>query len=78
MAGVRAPYLFVLLDALERYYLYLPAEDVEGRRLFRETERWFADAVSKGPDTFEGICAELRLDPQRIRQALVRRGEARC
>ena len=78
MAGVRAPSLFVLLDALERYYQYLPAEDVEGRRLFCETARWFADGVSKGPDTFEGVCAELRLDPTRIRHALVRRGDTRC
>jgi hypothetical protein len=78
MAGVRAPCLFVLLDALERYYQYLPAEDVEGRRLFRDTERWFADAISKGPETFEGVCAALRLDPERIRQTLVRRGDTRC
>ena len=78
MAGVRAPSLFVLLDALERYYQYLPAEDVEGRRLFHEIERWFADGVSKGPNTFVGVCAELRLDPTRIRHALVRRGDTRC
>ena len=76
MPGVRAPSLFVLLDALERYYQYLPAEDVEGRRQFREAERWFADR-STAPNTFEGVCAELRIDPTRIRNALVRRGEPR-
>jgi hypothetical protein len=73
MAEDRQSRLLVLLDALERYYTHLTAEDVEGRRLFRETEQWFADVASRGPQSFEGLCAEVGLDPVRIRDALARR-----
>jgi hypothetical protein len=65
--------LMVLLDALERYHANLTADDERGRREHQDTERWFANRDASDPSSFEAICADLAIDPGRIRQSLARR-----
>ena len=64
------PTLLALLKAFDRYYGYADAEDDEGRRVFREVERWFASADADDPRGFLAVCATLGLDPERIRRTL--------
>ena len=74
----RNDWLMRLLDALERYYQYLSADDCDGKRTFRETEAWFASEDRSDPNAFEAICVGLTLDPRNIRRSLEqRRGEIR-
>ena len=65
--------LVVLLDALERFYTHVSDYDPDGRAVFRETERWFASTETNESQSFENVCARLGLDPNRIRESLVKR-----
>ena len=71
--ATRNELLMVLLDAIERYHANLLYEDERGRRELAEAERWFENRDVANPASFEAICADLKIDPERIRQALARR-----
>ena len=62
-----------LLDALERYYQHLSAEDDAGRRVFDEVSTWFNATDTDDRLAFERICVALGLDPAQIRRSLERR-----
>jgi len=69
--------LLVLLDALEHYYRHMHAKDPAGRGLFEAVERWFASRDASDPLGFEGVCATIGLDAERLRRTLAqRRAEA--
>ena len=65
--------LLRLLDALERYYQNLSADDADGKRRFREIETWFESDDASDPEGFEAICAGLAFDPESIRRSLEQR-----
>ena len=65
--------LVILLDALERFYTYVSSYDPQGRAIFQETSRWFADTDASDPRSFEYVCGRLGLEPGRIRESLVKR-----
>jgi hypothetical protein len=71
------PSLSLLLDALERCFQHVRHGDWEGLRLRAEAERWFASTDASDPLGFERVCANLRLDPARIRLAVARQREER-
>jgi hypothetical protein len=62
-----------LLDALERYYRHLSADDCVGRRAFDEISAWFASTDREDANAFERIAVTLDLDPAQIRRSLERR-----
>lgn len=65
--------LIRLLDALERYYQHVSADDDDGRRTFREVAAWFESTDASDEASFEGLCAVLELDAAHIRRSLARR-----
>ena len=48
-------------------------ETARAQRDLAESERWFANRDASDRSSFEAICADLAIDPERIRQALARR-----
>jgi hypothetical protein len=71
--ATRNELLMVLLDAIESYYANLMSESARTRRELAQAEQWFANHDASDPSSFESICADLAIDPERIRQALARR-----
>ena len=70
--------LIRLLDALERYYQHVSAEDDDGRRTFRDVAAWFESTDTSDETGFERLCVVLELDAAHIRGSLARRtGEIR-
>jgi hypothetical protein len=65
--------MLVLLDALEQYHANVGEMHGEGFRLFDEARAWFAAHDDKSPLGFQRICADLQLDPERVRATLERR-----
>jgi hypothetical protein len=74
--ATRNDLLTVLLDAIEHYYASLAPEDERGRRELANAEQWFANRDAGNPASFEAICKELGIDPERIRHALLGRRKA--
>jgi hypothetical protein len=62
--------LAVIEDAVHLHQL--GAGDVGDRRLFRETEEWFASEETASPFAFVTICEVFGLDPDWIRAGLRR------
>ena len=74
MTDERRNDLFVrLLDALERYYQHVSAEDDPGRHVFDEVSAWFESSDASDREGFEWICLTLDLDPRQIRTSLEKR-----
>jgi hypothetical protein len=69
--------LLRLLDALERFYAFYPADGDEARRVLCETTRWLDATGSDDPGAFENVCARLGFDAARIRASLRRRASER-
>jgi hypothetical protein len=63
----------LLFDAIERYYLLMRSEEVDGQRAFQDLHRWFESRDATSPGAFERICARHELDPTLIRGMLRRR-----
>ena len=60
----------VLADAVLTFHRWAGDERARARRLFMETEAWFASDDADGPFTFITICDSLNLDPTYIRRGL--------
>jgi len=69
--------LAVLEDAIEYFQEYVLAEDKKSKELFQEAEEWILEKDSDWIFSFENICEVLRLDPNYIRQGLLRWKEAK-
>ncbi len=64
--------LAVLEDAVDCFQKYLTARDRRGATLFREAEEWILGEDPDWPFSFEQICETLGIDPNYLRQELMR------
>ena len=64
--------LSVLEDAVACFQKHLFSRDPRGRALFRDAEEWIVEEGSDWLFSFENICEVLGLDPQYVRQGLLR------
>jgi hypothetical protein len=60
----------VLVDAVATWRRCRQARDGRARALFAEVVAWLDDPGTAWPFSFGRICAELELDPDRIRRML--------
>ena len=60
----------VLADAVLTFHRWAGDERARARRLFMETEAWFASDDADGPFAFITICDSLKLDPSYMRRGL--------
>jgi len=68
--------LAVLEDAVACFQKYVHARDGRGKTMFQEAEEWILERDSDWLFSFEGICDILGLNPDYVRQGLVRWKEA--
>ncbi len=64
--------LAVLEDAVACFQKYLFARDGKGKATFREAEEWILEENSEWLFSFENICEVLGINPQYVRQGLIR------
>lgn len=64
--------LAVLEDAIFCFQKYLFAQDKGERRLFCEAQDWILEEDKDWPFSFETICEVLGIDPNYLRQGLLR------
>lgn len=64
--------LAILEDAIHCYVKYLAAKDTKGRQQFREAEEWIFERHSDWLFSFENICEILGIEPEYLRQGLLR------
>lgn len=64
--------LAILEDAIKCYVKYASAKDRRGRRQFQEAEEWIFQQGSDWLFSFENICETLGIDPEYLRQGLLR------
>ncbi len=64
--------LAVLEDAVACYQKYLSARDTKGKATFKEAEEWVLEEDSEWLFSFENICEVLGINPQYVREGLVR------
>jgi hypothetical protein len=69
--------LAVLEDAIEYFQEYVLATDKKGKQLFQEAEEWILEKNNEWIFSFENICEVLGLNPNYIRQGLLRWKEAK-
>jgi hypothetical protein len=68
--------LAVLEDAVAMFFRYRNDPSTRGKRLFRETQAWFASTDQTSLGAFEFICDHLNLDADYIRLGLRRLPQA--
>jgi hypothetical protein len=76
--GEEALMLAVLKSATEDFQKYVNARDRKGKLLFDEAEEWLLEKDSDSLLCFESICEVLRLQPDYLRQGLLRWKAAHC
>jgi hypothetical protein len=64
--------LMILEDAVDCYQRFFNAQNDQGRRQFREAERWLFGADEDWIFSFNHICACLGIDPEYLRAGLRR------
>lgn len=64
--------LAVLEDAIACYQKHMFAKDKRGREIFLDTEAWMLEKDGHWIFSFENICETLSLDPNYLRQGLLR------
>ena len=69
--------LAVLEDAVVSFLRYRTDLTTRGKRLFRETQEWFASTHRTSVCTFESICDYLNLDADYLRLGLRRLADPR-
>ena len=69
--------LAVLEDAVACFQKYVHARDARGKTMFREAEEWVLEKNSDWLFSFESICEILGLNPDYVRQGLMRWKEAK-
>ena len=62
----------VLEDAIACFQKYISARDARGKGLFHDAENWILDENSDWLFSFAHICELLGLDPNYLRQGLMR------
>jgi hypothetical protein len=65
----------ILEDAISCYQNNLTAHSVRGKRFFEETKSWIAAVGNDWIFSFENVCEALGLNPQYVRQGLLRWAE---
>jgi hypothetical protein len=70
--------LAVLEDAVHTHQRSSGFRDARNRRLFRETDEWFASDEATSPFSFIVICQVFGLDPDYLRAGLARWTAARA
>jgi hypothetical protein len=69
--GERRLLCAMLLDAAACYCKYRCARDNNGRKLFREAERWIRSQEDRSPFSFRAVCGLLGLNAQQLRVSLL-------
>jgi len=64
--------LAVLIDAVRCFQTYADAQNRARRRMFGDAERWILDRNSDGPFAFQAICETLGIEPDRLRDGLLK------
>jgi hypothetical protein len=64
--------LAILEDAISRYQENMFSQDKRGKRHFQEVQEWIADADNDWIFSFENVCESLGLNPDYVRQGLLR------
>lgn len=64
--------LAILEDAINCYQDNLISRSVKKKRLFEETEQWILDADADWIFSFDSVCEALGLNPEYVRQGLLR------
>ncbi|GIW42278.1 MAG: hypothetical protein KatS3mg076_2855 [Candidatus Binatia bacterium] len=62
----------ILQDAIECYQKHLFARDQKSRQLFRDAEEWIFSGDKEYFFSFENVCMLLNIDPDWLRQGLLR------
>ena len=62
----------ILEDAIRTYQDNASAQDRRGKKLFQETEDWITLAGHDWIFSFENVCETLGLNPEYVRQGLLR------
>lgn len=70
--GEKRLMLAMLENATEDFQKYALATDRRGKELFEAAERWFLETDSPSFFSFETICDHLQLNPNYLRQGLMR------
>jgi|ERR671925_88733 hypothetical protein len=65
----------ILEDAISCYQNNLTAHSVRGKRFFEETKSWIVAVGNDWIFSFENVCEALGLNPQYMRQGLLRWAE---
>jgi hypothetical protein len=65
----------ILEDAISCYQSNLTAHSVRGKRFFEETQNWIVTVGSDWIFSFDNVCEALGLNPQYVRQGLLRWAE---
>jgi hypothetical protein len=69
--------LAVLADAVACFQSYAFSENESEKKSFQEAEKWVLDQNNDWLFSFDNICETLELDPDYVRQGLLRWREAR-
>ncbi len=64
--------LAVLEDAIACFQKYIAARDNRGQGIFKEAEEWVLEEGSDWLFSFDNICEVLGMNPQYVRQGLLR------
>jgi hypothetical protein len=64
--------LAMLQDAINTYRDKFHAQSRKGKRLFAETESWVVESNGDWIFSFNNVCEALSLNPEYVRQGLVR------
>jgi hypothetical protein len=70
--GEKRLMLAVLENATEDFQKYVLATDKRGKELFQDAEDWILDSDNPSLFSFDNICEHLQLDPDYMRQGLLR------
>jgi hypothetical protein len=65
----------ILEDAISCYQKNVTAHSVKGKRFFEETKNWIVAAGNDWIFSFDNVCEALGLNPQYVRQGLLRWAE---
>jgi hypothetical protein len=77
MSGERRLMVAVLEDALHCFQKYVDAEDAKHRQMFLDAESWIMADNPTWFFSFESVCDTLDLDPDYVREGLMRWRDAR-